>query len=128
MGKLVHKFEEEDRVVALEDFMSDSKGHLLIKKGHEGVIREVDDHGDISVRFDGLEKRQWIFVRHAHRIGLSDGKGDSLACAVTLLCDDAGGPPLCAASARSMLMKLADEVGMNSLMRQPQDENLALKA
>jgi len=117
-----------NRIVVVADFISDSKERIELKRGHEGEIREIDSDGDISVRFDGIQKRQWVFKRHSHRIGLASGNGDALPCAVTLLCDDAGGPPLCASSARALLMRLQDTVGQEGLLRQSHDEKLLRKA
>lgn len=131
--KLVRSLEIGDRVVTLEEFPSDSskRSRINLEKGMQGEIREIDEQGDVSIRFDDLEKRQWVFRRHLRKVSLVDGANpyDGLACAVTLLCDDAGGPPLCAASARSMLMNLAEkESGIRALLIQPKDEALAKKA
>jgi hypothetical protein len=126
--ELVVEFQVGDRVIALVDMTTDSRQGVELKKGHEGEIRDIDDDGDLSVRFRDVEKRQWVFARHVDRLGLKNGRHEGLCCAVTLLCDDAGGPPLCAASARQLLMSYASRVGMPALQRQSHDELLAQKA
>jgi len=126
--QLARPYKVGDRVVAVTDFMSDSKERIPIKKGLQGDIREVDSDGDMSVKFDGHVKRNWVLRRHADRICLANCNSDALPCAVTLLCDDAGGPPLCASSARALLMRISESVGSASLRRQPGDERLSRKA
>jgi len=126
--ELIVEFRVGDRVVTLDDMTTDSRQGVELKKGHEGEIRDIDGDGDLSIRFRDFDKRQWVFARHVDRLGLKNGRHEGLCCAVTLLCDDAGGPPLCAASARQLLMSYAGRVGMPALQRQSHDELLAQKA
>lgn len=128
VDRLVPSFNVGDRVVVVCNTMSDSKDKLELKKGLEGTIGDIDGDGDMSIRFDGFEKKQWIFKRRARRLAHAGEDGDGLPCAVCLLCDDAGGPPLCASSGRAMLMKFWETVGSDGMARQARGEVLAKKA
>jgi len=67
--KFVPTFEVHDRVVAIENFCSDSKDQVPFAKGQTGWIREIDAMGDMSISFDGkYQKRQWVFKKHAFKI------------------------------------------------------------
>merc|ERR1712113_467303 len=58
--KLVRRFEVGDRVYTLDEFMpnTSSRSRVLLTKGLKGEIREIDKDGDVSIRFDDIEKRQ----------------------------------------------------------------------
>mmetsp|Transcript_106160 Transcript_106160/g.305230 ORF Transcript_106160/g.305230 Transcript_106160/m.305230 type:complete len:979 (+) Transcript_106160:2-2938(+) len=48
-------------IAVLEQFLTDSEKQVALKKGQRGVVKEVDDEGDMLVEFHGESKRQWIF-------------------------------------------------------------------
>lgn len=126
-------------VEVLEDFMSDSRARVLLKKGTVAEVRDIDQDGDLSIRFDDIDKRQWVFRHHTHYLlpcpppgtvesPEAEAKRDALPSAVLLLCDDLRGPPLCASSARALLMRLSQHVGISALQRKPLNEHLLKKA
>jgi len=128
LDKIVRPFQVGDQIVLVRDCMTDSSVRLQLRKGHLGEIRLIDESGDLSIRFENVEKKHWIFRKHSDVLAPVGCHADALPSAVILLCDDAVGPPACRASARHVLLKIAQEVGIDTMKRHPLDENLAAKA
>eukprot|EP00440_Ansanella_granifera_P065217 gb/GFBE01070723.1/.p1 GENE.gb/GFBE01070723.1/~~gb/GFBE01070723.1/.p1 ORF type:complete len:382 (+),score=71.82 gb/GFBE01070723.1/:1-1146(+) len=64
----VISFQEGDIVMVKEAFRSDSQVKEMLKERMIGTIHTVDEDDDISVEFDGLEGRQWVFSKNKHKL------------------------------------------------------------
>jgi len=53
----------EETVTVLEELKSENKERILLKQGLQGSVERYDDEGDALIRFDGIDKPQWIFQR-----------------------------------------------------------------
>jgi len=128
LHKIVRPLQVGDQIVVARDCRTDSSLPLQLRKGHVGEIRQIDEAGDLSIRFESVEKKHWIFRKHSDVLAPVGSHADALPSAVILLCDDAIGSQPCRASARHLLLKIRQEVGIDMMKRQPLDDNLAAKA
>lgn len=57
-----------DLVFVKETFESDSMGDTKLPEGVHGLVELVDGDGDARIRFDGIDRIQWVFARNLHRL------------------------------------------------------------
>lgn len=59
---------EGDLVVAKVGFKSNSERKRPIRQGMVGRVRRVDEEGDALVKFDNIEREQWIFSKNFRKL------------------------------------------------------------
>mmetsp|Transcript_25285 Transcript_25285/g.84445 ORF Transcript_25285/g.84445 Transcript_25285/m.84445 type:complete len:1075 (+) Transcript_25285:101-3325(+) len=62
-------------IMVVEDFMSNSLSSMPLKRNQQGVVKDIDEEGDLLVEFSGCEP-QWIFRENLDKVKSLDPNGD----------------------------------------------------
>jgi len=57
-------FSWSHEVTVLKEFSSNNKDKVVLKEKLKGWVEKVDPNGDMSVAFEGIEKKQWVFQKN----------------------------------------------------------------
>jgi len=62
-------------IMIVEEFMSNSLSSMPLKRNQQGVVKDIDEEGDLLVEFSGCEP-QWIFRENLDKVKSLDPNGD----------------------------------------------------
>lgn len=66
--EVLRSLKEGQKVVAKEDFATNSKTPLQVKVGQVGMVKTIDEDGDAEIDFEGCGSLQWVFRRNFHKL------------------------------------------------------------
>lgn len=59
-------------IEVIESFKTNDRSRLDLRVGLRGIIRQIDGEGDINIKFEGIEKRKWVFAKNGKNLRAVD--------------------------------------------------------